>query len=212
MAKKRCNICGQILHETYIACGECEQKNFTTRRSRFNICLECFAKGAESKNHSNSHSYIIIHDNVKIFPNTSWSAREDDTLLNLLMQYNFANWSDISHKIKNYSSDECRNHYIQNYFDGIFWKSCKLTKYPYFRIETPHLYRINSLEPPRKLDMALNMADYRFARSDFDTPFDVSAEGVISNLHLDNEWGNEFKHIAKSLNCALVNVYNNRLR
>lgn len=160
----------------------------------------------------NNHSYIIIHDNVKIFPHTSWSAREDIDLLNLLKQHNFANWSDISKKIKTKSADECRNHYINNYFGGIFNRSCKLTKYPYCRIETPYLYRLNALDPPRKSDIAFSMADYRFARSDFDTPFDSHAESVISNLRLDDEWNNEFKQIAESLNCALINAYNNRLR
>lgn len=210
MVKKQCEICEQILHEPYVACGECEQKKFPAKA--FNICLECFAKGAESKNHMNNHSYIIIHDNVKIFPQTSWSAQQDIDLLNLLKQHNFANWSDISKKMKRKSADECRNHYIQNYFDGIFYRSCKLTKNPYCRIEIPYLYRQNSIDPPRKLDIAFSMADYRFARSDFDTPFDSHAEGVINNLHLDDEWNNEFKQIGESLNCALVNAYNNRLR
>lgn len=104
---------------------------------------------------------------------------------------------------------ECQTHYTSNYFGGIFWKSCKLTKNPYSPIVVPHLYRLNSLDPPRKANAT---ADYHFTRSDFDTPFDASAEGVISNLHLDNEWGDEFKDIGESLNCALINAYNNRLR
>lgn len=199
-----------MLHEPYIVCAECEQKEFSTKTIRLPICLECFGKGVELKNHLNNHSYMIRHDNVNIFPNTSsWSARHDNTLLDLLTKYNFANWSDISRKIKLYSADECQNHYIQNYFDGIFWQPCKLTKFPYNRIEIPYFYQLNTFDPPR---MSAEMADYRFTRSDFDTPYDISAENIICNLYLDKECNNDFKQIGEDLNCAMVIAYNNRLR
>lgn len=209
-----CDICCTMLNDTYIACAGCKKNNFSTPTKPFEICLKCFAIGAESGNHLNSHSYAIMHSNVNIFPNTSWLAREDSALIELLTQHGFANWSDISRKIGTHSAVECRNHFMQNYFDGIFWKTCELTKYPYCRIDVPYLYRSSSIDPPRNSDMVKTkfMADYQFARSDFDTQFDVSAEGVMSGLHLDNEWNDEFKHIGESLNCALVIAYNNRLR
>lgn len=157
---------------------------------------------------------MIIHNNVKIFPNTIWPAHKELSLIELCQQFGFANWSDISRKMKTHDAVECRNHYIKNYFDGMFWKTCKLTKYPYCRTDVPYLYNRNSFDPPRMSSGAVQMklmADYQFARSEFNTQFDASAELVISSLDND-EWNDEFSHIGESLKCALVNAYNNRLR
>lgn len=216
-----CDNCKCTLTEPYITCADCnyEMTNSNTRFEnsvrRYRCCLKCFASGAETKTHLNTHSYIIIHDNVKVFGNSDWSAREERKLLELLARCGFGNWSDISKAIRSRSIDECRNHYINHYFDGIFWKTCGLTKNPYTPLVLPYLYRSHSIDPPRFNSDAIQskfMAGYRFARSDFDTPFDSSAENVISHLHLDDDWGNEYKDIGQILNGALVRAYNNRLR
>lgn len=207
------------MNELHIACAEC--KCFDPSKSQyrqFRICLKCFACGAESANHSNAHNYIIVHNYVKVFPNTTWSAPEESALLKQLERNGFGNWPDISRALIKYDAKECQEHYIRNYFDGIFWKTCKLTRFPYIRIETPYLYHTKSFDPPRcKFDLVQNKyaTDYRFARSDFDTPFDSSAEGVISNIQMnanDTEWDNESQELSEQLNSALVVAYNNRLR
>lgn len=180
--------------------------------------MKCFACGAECANHSNAHNYIIVHNHVKVFPNTAWSAPEECALLKQLERNGFGNWADISRALVNYGGKECQEHYIRNYFDGIFWKTCKLTRFPYIRIDTPYLYHTKSFDPPRcKFDLVQNKyaIDYRFARSDFDTPFDSSAEGVISNVQTnanDTEWDSESQELSEQLHCALVGAYNNRLR
>ncbi|XP_031630871.1 transcriptional adapter 2A isoform X1 [Contarinia nasturtii] len=204
-----CNVCCTMLNEPYIACAECKKKNDSSSSSQYKICLKCFAIGAESQAHLSNHSYVIIHNDVNIF--LDWPAYKDISLIELLKQFGFSNWSDISRKIQTYNAEECRDHYMQNYFDGIFWKTCKLTKYPYSSIEIPYLYR-NSFDPPRISNMAQTklLADYQFARSEFNTQFDVSAESIVSMV--SGEWSEEFSHIGESLNCALVNAYNNRLR
>lgn len=215
---KICDICHIGLNELYIACAECKCFEFSKSRCRrrFRICVKCFANGAESATHSNAHNYIIVHNCVKLFPNTTWSAPEECTLLKQIERNGFGNWSQISRSLNKYSAIECREHYLQNYFDGIFWKTCKLTRFPYTRIETPYLYHMKSFDPPRcKFDLVQNKyaTDYRFARSDFDTPFDSSAEGVISNVNMDNtDWDVESQDLSEQLNCALVMAYNHRLR
>lgn len=203
-----CNVCHNTLSEPYITCAECKSTKHLS-------CLKCFAVGAEIGNHLNSHAYIITHDNVKVFPNSNWSAREERKLLELLMRCGFGNWADISRAIGSRNAVECRDHYLQCYFDGIFWKTCGLTKYPYERLTIPYLYRQNVIEPPRYYSETVQskfMAGYRYARSDFDTPFDVSAESVIANIKLPNEWDDEYREISELLNGALGNAYNHRLR
>lgn len=212
-----CDICHIGLNELYIACAECKCFEHSKSRCRqFRLCLKCFACGAESANHSNAHNYIIVDNSVKVFPNTIWSAPEECTLLKRIERNGFGNWSDISRSLNKYTEKECQEHYIRNYFDGIFWKTCKLTRFPYIRIDTPYLFHTKSFDPPRcKFDLVQNKyaSDYRFARSDFDTPFDSSAEGVISDVHMDDtEWDIETQELSKQLNCALVGAYNNRLR
>lgn len=218
----RCDICRIGINDLYIACAECKCLEFSKLRSRqFRMCVKCFAHGAESANHSNAHNYIIVHNCVKVFPNTTWSAPEERTLLKLIERNGFGNWSDISRSLGKYSEKECQEHYIRNYFDGIFWQTCKLTRFPYTRIDSPYLFHTKSFDPPRcKFNLVQNKYanDYRFARSDFDTPFDSSAESVIAGVHMDDDdddntkWDIESKVLSKKLNCALVMAYNNRLR
>lgn len=210
-----CNICHASLIEPFILCAECKFVNALKPIYSFHICLKCFSTGAETGNHSNSHKYIIIHDKIRVFPNTIWTAREDCRLLELVERCGFANWLDIGRAMGTFSAEECRDHYIENYFNGIFSKACKLTNSPYNRIETPYLFRSNSFDPPRnKLDEMHNrfIANYRFARSEFDSSFDGSAERIITGLHMTNEWNTDFQCISDSLNLALVRAYNNRLR
>lgn len=213
--QSQCDACHTELSAPYIKCAECKQKSTQNVLRSFQMCLKCFASGAETGLHMNTHSYIIVHNNVKVFSNTTWSARENCMLLDQLESKGFANWSDISRSLGTYSAEECRDYYLQNFFDGLFRESCQLTKFPYTRIDVPYLYRQNSYDPPRcKLDDLQKKcsANYRFARSDFDTPFDSGAERVIGDVQLDSEENDEYSNILADLNCSLVNVYNNRLR
>lgn len=201
-----CYVCGCNLIEPYITCAQCP---------RHLSCLKCFANGAETSTHLSNHNYIITHDNIKLFPNSNWSAREERRLLELIQQHGFGNWNDIARTLQTKDADECERHYLDNYFDGIFMKICGLTKHPYSRLVVPFRYKSNSIDPPRHTMEMINsklVAGYRFARSDFDTPYDVSAESLVSQLHTPNEWGDEFREIGEELNAAMFVAYNNRLR
>lgn len=204
-----CIVCHTRLNQSFILCAECKLSSL----HRYKVCLKCFASGAETGTHKNNHKYQVIHDKIKLFPNTNWTAREDSMLLNCLERYGFANWSDIGRSM-GLKSIACRDHYIENYFNGIFTKACNLPT-PYNRIETPYLFRSNSLDPPRnKFDEKQNRfnANYRYARSEFDTSFDASAENIISGLHSGNEWSDDYRDISDVLDLSLVRAYNNRLR
>lgn len=73
---------------------------------------------------------------------------------------------------------------------------------------------MKSLEPPRPtLDSATFklMAGYHSGRSEFDTPFDNSAETIVSGLSLC-EWPPADQEIGDTLNCAMFMAYNHRLK
>lgn len=208
-----CDICRNCMSEPFITCAECPRHAPTN--TSFRVCLQCFASGAESGEHLNSHAYSVTHDNVRLFRSSDWTAREERRLLELLEHCGFGNWTDIGKAFGTRSADECKQHYLDHYFDGIFWRMCGLTKYPYVRTNVPHLYRANAIDPPRYVgDSAQSkcMAGYRFARSDFDTPFDSSAELLISHLDGIEDVSEQDASVSEAIKCAMVRAYNNRLR
>lgn len=189
------------MQEPYIKCVECAQL----------FCLACFACGSETTQHRNTHSYAIRHDNVRVFASSSWTASDEKKLLDYMLMYGFANWDEISRAMKTKTADECRQHYLKYYFDGIFEKMIGLTSEPYFPEIIPFMYKMNSVEPPRQDVDSISfkaMAGYRCARSDFDVPYDNSADSIVSNLQL-NGWDDG---MGTELNCAIFKAYNNRLR
>lgn len=201
-----CSICRTALKEPYITCAECV---------RHISCLHCFAKGGETATHLNTHSYVITHDNIKVFPNSNWSAREERRLLELLIQCGYGNWVDIAAGLGTKTATECREHYHHHYFDGIFTRTLGLDRHFYWPETVPFIYKSNTMEPPRhNMELVHNkyMAGYRFARGEFDTPFDVSAESLISHLQMESDWGPAYKEVGDELNRAVCNAYNNRLR
>ncbi|XP_055908307.1 transcriptional adapter 2A isoform X2 [Eupeodes corollae] len=200
-----CEACNQILEIPHVRCPEC----------LINLCLNCFARGKEIARHRNTHHYIIIHDNIHVFPWSDWTAFEEKLFLRSLQLLGYGNWDDIAKAMRTRTPDECRAHYHECYFDGIFRKLLGLSNEVYFPERTPYLYKFKSVDPPRhEADDPINvkiMAGYRCARGDFDTPYDNSAESIISNLEDLSQWPSAYKYCAEELHCAIVKAYNHRL-
>lgn len=89
----------------------------------------------------------------------------------------------------------------------------------------PYVFKMRSLEPPRHDDITSMQfkinAGYRCARGDFDTPYDASAEGLLSILIDEQRSGASDDEpeiegldpeITEKLQYGLVQAYNNRLR
>lgn len=198
-----CLTCSIVLAEPYIKCADCIDEFF---------CLKCFACGRETQQHRNNHSYVIRHDNICVFPGCNWSAKEEKQFLDLIRLHGYGNWDDIAKLMNTKSAIECCEHYHQYYFGGIFEKIIGLCREPYFPERIPYVYKMKSLEPPRPtLDSATFklMAGYHSGRSEFDTPFDNSAETMVSNLNL-YEWPID-QEIGDTLNCAMFMAYSHRL-
>ena len=122
-----------------------------------------------------------------------------------MLMNGFGNWDGIAKELKTKTANECRDHYFNHYLDGIVGQMIGIPKDP---------YTINSVDPPRHDLDSHNfkiMAGYRSARGDFDTPYDNSAEVIVSNLDLKN-WNECDVEVGETLNCAMLNVYNHRLR
>ena len=92
-----CDYCQEDIPGLRIKCAEC---------SDFDLCLECFACGAQTGKHKNSHKYIFMNNGgFTIFPSSStmykdkpnkrnlpsdksqsWNAREELRLLSAVEQ------------------------------------------------------------------------------------------------------------------------------
>lgn len=183
------------------------------------MCLLCFSNGAENSIHKNTHSYIIRDDKINVFTTTTttWTAYEEKLLLDLILKHGFANWDDISKDMHTKNSIECKEHYFNNYFGGIFEKTLGLTLNTYDRDIVPHLYKLKSIVPPRyDLDNCnfKKISGYRCARGDFDNPYDPSAESIFNIDSLGENCRSENlieSQLIDELKCAVFKVYNNRL-
>lgn len=206
-SKMKCEKCSLGLEEPYICCDECNQL----------FCLECFASGAETSIHKNNHSYVIRNDKLVVFSHTNWTAAEEKKLLDALSNCgNYGNWAGISRLMETRSPEDCKNHYLNYYFDGIFEKALGLTnKNMYVPGIIPYLYKHNTLEPPRYDVDDLNFkntAGYRFARSEFELPYDNSAEAIVSYLKPETGTCQETNRAVDELNCAMFRAFNHRLK
>lgn len=196
-----CDKCKVVLREPFIRCADCSEW----------FCLPCFASGAETKRHRSDHRYSISRADFNIFPKTSWTANEEKEFLNLIEVQGVGNWEDIGAKMKK-SADECRSHFHTFYFDGVFSKLGMTNENSYVRHNVPYLFKSNSLDPPRG-ENGNSLAGYRFARSDFETPMDHSAESILNNVSIEAQSKDvEMKSIMEAINCAMVRAYNHRLK
>lgn len=185
------------------------------------FCPRCFAKGAETVQHKNNHSYTIRRDDFVLFKDSDWTAREEKVFLNLIYSYGVGNWDEISSLMHQRTSEECRAHFYKHYFDGPFGSYLGLAnENAYVRHNVPYVFKSPTMEPPRGSDVnsfiAKSMSGYRFARSEFDIPYDKSAESILNNITLDiedvYEKDSQMQNIASEINCAMFRAYNHRLK
>ncbi|XP_055375327.1 transcriptional adapter 2A isoform X2 [Condylostylus longicornis] len=218
--KDLCSVCQKQLQLPYIKCAECPSF----------LCVKCFAKGKETLIHNNSHNYIVVHESLELFPNSNWTIADERKLLECLETWGYGNWEDIASAMANkFSKEECAQHYHKYYFDGIFEKRLGLTNQYYFPERIPYFYKMVSVDPPRCETVDSfhfnNMDGYRCARSDFDIPYDKSAETLINEINTndinisdnkdDDDENYEMKIISKAeenLKIGVVQAYNNRIK
>ncbi|XP_022215862.2 transcriptional adapter 2A isoform X2 [Drosophila obscura] len=214
-----CATCRCHISEPYIKCSECLDTL---------LCLQCFSRGREIATHRNCHAYIIVRDDIRVFADEpDWTARDERVLLKTLRTQGYGNWEAVSHALgQRHSQAEIRRHYHDCYFGGIFERLLGLqhARHSYLPERMPYVFKMRSLDPPRHDDIASMQfklsAGYRCARGDFDTPYDTSAESLLSIMVAEESFSSEDQHEVSSrerqltevLHLGLVRAYNNRLR
>lgn len=115
------------------------------------------------------------------------------------------------------SPESCRTHFNKFYFDGIFARKLGLSNESYYiRKEIPYIFKQNRLEHRGGGDnnyVAQSLSGYSFARSEFNIPYDHSAESILNSVNQeDNSFDEKKSNIVQELYCALFLAYNHRLK
>lgn len=205
-------MCRSFLVEPYIRCAICIEVE---------ICPPCFAKGCEIDEHKNDHDYVIIKNEFPLIHGSSWTAKHELELLDVLQQCGFGNWIDVGRRMHGKSAEECKTHYLQHYIDNQTLPGLpkiKESRASLFSCEPiPYMYKLQELEePPRFAPNTINsrfLAGYNAARSDFEVNFDNHAESLVADLEFDEfQPGDNAYELGQALQAAMAQAYNNRLK
>jgi len=137
--KYNCNYCQEDIDGLRIKCAECLD---------FDLCLSCFACGAQIAKHKSTHKYMFMNNGgFGIFqsPNSVsnltrmckrssvlkaeekkkddiWNARDEMRLLDAVEQWGYGNWKEIAAHIETKTPDQAKLEYIRNYIFGVVGK------------------------------------------------------------------------------------------
>ncbi|XP_066254826.1 transcriptional adapter 2-alpha-like isoform X1 [Euwallacea similis] len=200
-----CSNCFNELVLRYIFCEKCS----------LNICLDCFANGAEFGEHENNHEYRVLKIDFLLFNNSDWTAEEELKLIDSLLYY--GNWGLVALDFPNRSVNEIKEHYEYFYLNGNGSKNMPVFKTEMALPETIVPYRFqltDSEDPPRYAYNTVgyqSVAGYNPPRGDFENEYDKNAEDLVASLEpIDTE--HPCYEILTNLQYAVAQNYNNRLR
>lgn len=200
-----CSNCFNELVLRYIVCEKC----------KINICLDCFANGAEFGHHQNDHEYRIFSTNFLLFENSDWTAEEELKLLESLLFY--GNWRLVASDFPNRTVEEVKEHYEYFYLDGNANKNLPVFKKELVipEVAVPYRFQLTDCEePPRYACNTIgyqSLAGYNAPRGDFENEYDRNAEDLPAPLEpIDPE--DPYYEILTNLQYAVTQSYNNRLR
>lgn len=182
-----------------------------------NICLACFCNGSEFLNHKSDHDYKILDTKFVLFEPSDWTAEEELTLLDAIL--NYGNWNLVAQEFPNRTADEVEDHYEYFYLrkkghpnlPHMAWGDSALCP----PIIVPYRFSLlDSDEPPRYLSNTIgykSLAGYNPARSEFENEYNKNAEDILANLETIDEDDPKYALLTK-LQCALVGTYNRKLK
>nr|CAG4643920.1 EOG090X058A [Lepidurus arcticus] len=222
--KYRCGYCQEEIPGIRVRCNICED---------YELCLQCFALGAEIGSHKNSHGYQLRDPGTfRIFSSPSsstqpgaWTAREEMSLLDAIEQYGYGNWEDVAKHVETRTSEETKLHYCERYVNGTIGKAtwpsavtnqssdneARLKVVDHTCADDgPLSPTITAKLPPLQIqtDEAM-LLGYMPHRDDFEKEHDNDAELVISHLTISHA---EDEDLDLALKLAHVDMYVRKLR
>ncbi|XP_050101169.1 transcriptional adapter 2B isoform X1 [Anopheles aquasalis] len=209
-AKYTCTNCQEDISGIRVHCVVCTD---------FELCLACFAAGAEIGPHRNDHSYQFMDSGIlSIFRGKGgWSAREELHLLDAIEQYGFGNWEDISKHIETRTPEEAKDEYVSKFLNGTIGRHTWQVAVDQRPILTDHTsddtgplsqLLIQKLPPMDCTPEEAAALGYMPNRDDFEREYDPTAEQLVSTLSLQPD----DEDVDMLLKLAQVDIYTRRLR
>ncbi|XP_061427196.1 transcriptional adapter 2-alpha isoform X1 [Lethenteron reissneri] len=206
-ARPPCPGCSSYLVEPYIKCSQCGPPPLL-------LCLQCFAQGLELRSHRSEHSYEIVTTDFPVL-DIGWTAQEEMTLLEAVLDCGLGNWQDVANQMRRKSKEECEWHYMERYINNPHFASPAAGTGPSDRAEATAVAAPIAFQacedPPRPgLDSAVarEMAGYMPARSDFCQEFDNYAEWDLRDI----DFVEDDSDVLRALKMAVVEIYHSRLK
>ncbi|XP_066245274.1 transcriptional adapter 2B isoform X1 [Euwallacea similis] len=205
-----CTYCQEDVSGVRVQCCDCPE---------FDICLQCFAAGAEIGPHKNDHSYRFVdHGSVSIFGGRgAWTGREHLSLLEAAELYSYGNWELVAKHVESRTAEECKEEYTARYLDGNIgkatWGNVLKPNLIIDLIEDDGPLSSLALSKLAPLDATLEEAKilgYKPHRDDFEGEYDPEAEHLIADLHSGDQ--EECTDVEAALKLAVVDMYIRRLR
>ncbi|XP_036324252.1 transcriptional adapter 2B isoform X1 [Rhagoletis pomonella] len=210
--KYNCTNCQDDISGIRVHCAECEN---------FDLCLQCFASGAEIGAHQNNHAYQFMDTGTAILSvfrgKGAWTAREEIRLLDAIEQYGFGNWEDISKHIETKSAEDAKEEYVKRFVNGTIGLHTWTPAQSQRPLLVDHTSEDNgplgstALQRLPPLDITNEEAaqlGYMPNRDGFEREYDPTAEQLISTMALSSE-DIEADYLLK---LAHVDMYTRRLR
>ena len=199
-----CPNCGNKIYEPYIHCKQCPSGDVK-------ICLSCFSKGVEFGSHESDHAYAVVKNDFPVLEN-SWSASDEMTMLEILSDCGYGNWSDVAQRMRTKSKQEIERHYNKCYIN---YPLAELPQFPEASVEkfpSPVMYKLCD-DPPRYAESSTafqEMGGYMAGRGDFNTEYDNFAELDMQHLQFDtSEDKDDFE---EQLKMTVLDIYQNCLK
>lgn len=199
-------MCHGVVREPFVRCCSCFPK--------VDLCLECFSRGAENKEHRSDHSYEIVSNNFSVLEK-SWNAQEEINLLDGISYCGFQNWKEVSKQVQSKTEQECEQHYLECYIND----PCKALQIPELRPvpvcdpppstgAMPFKASEDPPRPPMDSTRSFDMSGYMPCRGDFDVEYDNYAEVDIKEIEFDPM----DSHLLQELKIAAIEIYLSRLQ
>mmetsp|Transcript_1887 Transcript_1887/g.3299 ORF Transcript_1887/g.3299 Transcript_1887/m.3299 type:complete len:602 (+) Transcript_1887:46-1851(+) len=104
-----CDFCGiDVTQQIRIKCAICQD---------FDLCVNCFASGAEKGTHKNNHDYSVMENMHFPLFSPDWGADEELLLLEGIEMYGLGNWNDVAEHVGTKNKYDCEKHYNVTYID-----------------------------------------------------------------------------------------------
>ncbi|KAI8618103.1 hypothetical protein BC830DRAFT_1166434 [Chytriomyces sp. MP71] len=217
-----CDACAKdVTHAARMRCAQCKGPD----GDPLDLCVPCFAAGAEPRGHSRTHPYLVkvgalvsgwwlwlgVWEGLDwpLF-DPQWTAKEELLLVDGLKLYGIGNYEQISQHIGTKSKEEIDAHYRTCYCASERWPLPNMN-IQFDKMTTRRYVERDPNQSLRKPERSCTsgptnheIQGYMPGRDEFDHEFDHEAENPVKDMIFeDNESPEEV-----SLKTTMLNIYN----